>query len=419
MPRARALAIAVLLLSYGSVGARQPAVRSAVPLPVPARVLAAAAGLPPGDSSALLLHVVRIMFDSPEGAVSEKRRAGIRSAMWMSGRKTTDKVALPLDPSIWRETILERQIPDRDLVAAILEDRNASLLYHGLCALDDETLASLGPDQETLRYLRLRAPLFATFGRSIRVSGGRVLVPGGTAAEGVWTNLTGVDPGRPAAFIQRIFRDDDGRLAFLYDAVGHLDAVRQRFALGLQLPESSRDDRLRALLDAFADSAWRPFDLPFSRPPLDASVVLSSIAVTGDGEAAGPMARGIWERVFSNDTTSDATFSSATPSDTTKDSETVPVDAAWLAARISRVSYAEGRRRLDTVLFAQRVFRHARPDEPATTATALRGFASFPSLMLALERMGITEPATFAKAAEEYSERLGDLAAPDAPKDPR
>ena len=412
MPRVRSLAIAVLLLSYGAVGARQPAVRSAVPLPVPARALASAAGLPLTDPSALLLRVVRVMFDSRDGAVSARHRTEVRRALSVADRKPTDKVALPLDPSIWRETILQWQVPDRDLVAAILDDRDASLLYHGLSALDDETLAWLGPDRETLRYLRRHAALFATFGRSVRVSGGRVMVPGGAAAEGVWTNLTGVDPGRPAAFIQRIFHDNDGRLAFLYDTVEHLDTPRQRFALGLQLPESARDDRLRALLDAFADGAWRPLDLPFSRPPLDASVMLSAIAVTRDGEAAGPMSRGIWERVFSNDGGA-APFLPAAASEAAKDKEAVPVDAAWLAARISRVPYVEGRRRLDTVIFAQRVFRNAPPDDVESLATALRGYASFPALMLALERTGAKEPATFAKAAAEESERLDSPGSPD------
>ena len=228
---------------------------------------------------------------------------------------------LPLDPGIWRETILQQQVPDRQLVAAILDDRRAALLYHGLAALDDETLAWLGPDRETLLHVRQQAALFATFGRSIHVRGGRVLVPGGPDAEPLWAALTGVDPGRPAAFVQRIFRDDDGKLAFLYDAVAHLDPPRQRFALGLHLPASSRDDRLRALLENFTDSRWQPSVQPFSRPLLDASVLLSTMAVNDDGEASGPMVRRIWERVFHNDTTIDVPFTPVEPGEAPRDGE--------------------------------------------------------------------------------------------------
>ena len=410
MPRARALAVAVLLLSYGAVGARQPAVRAALPLPVPSRAIADAAGLTSSDPSTLLLHIIRAVFGPQAGQASEDgaRRAAISKALWTADKKTSDIVPLPLDPGIWRETILQRQVPDLQLVAAILDDRLAALLYHGLAALDDETLAWLGPDRETLLHVRQHSALFATFGRSIHVRGGRVLVPGGPDAEPLWAALTGVDPGRPAAFVQRIFRDDDGKLAFLYDAVAHLDAPRQRFALGLHLPASSRDDRLRALLENFTDSRWQPSVQPFSRPLLDASVLLSTMAVSGRGEASGPMVRRIWERVFHNDTTIDVPFSPVEPGEAPRDGEGAPIDAAWLAARISRVPYTLGRRRLDTILFAQRVFGDDSAADPPEAATALRGFASFPALMLTLERLGTTETSAFARAAQ-HAARLGAI----------
>jgi hypothetical protein len=410
MPRLRALSVAVLLLSYGAVGARQPAVRAALPLPVPATAVAEAAGLPSSDPSTLLLHVIRVAFGSQAGSPSEDgaRRAAIRKALWTPDGKTSDTVPLPLDPGIWRETILQQAVPDRQLVAAILEDRRAALLYHGLAALDDETLAWLGPDRETLLQVRQQAALFATFGRSIHVRGGRVLVPGGSDAEPLWAALTGVDAGRPSAFVQRIFRDDDGKLALLYDAIAHLDAPRQRFALGLHLPASSRDDRLRALLEAFTDSRWQPSVHPFSRPPLDGSVLLSTIAVNGRGEPSGPMVRRIWERVFHNDTTIDVPFTAVEPGEPARDGEAAPIDAAWLAARISRVPFTLGRRRLDTILFAQRVFGEQPAVDPAAAATALRGFASFPALMLTLERLGAAQAGAYAKAAQ-HAARLAAI----------
>ena len=69
MCRGRALAVAVLLLSYGAVGARQPAVRVSLPLPLPASDLAAAAGVPVPDPATLLLEVVRILYDAPDAAM--------------------------------------------------------------------------------------------------------------------------------------------------------------------------------------------------------------------------------------------------------------------------------------------------------------------------------------------------------------
>jgi len=164
----RAVAVAVLLLSYGAVGARQPAVRAALPLPVPAASLAAAVGLHASDPSTLLLHIIRLVNESPDGqgAGGGKRLAALRQVL-AADSKATDVVPLPLDPSIWRETILEQQVADRHLVAAILNDRRIGLLYHGLSALDDETLAWLGPDRETLQVLRQQSAVFATFGRAV------------------------------------------------------------------------------------------------------------------------------------------------------------------------------------------------------------------------------------------------------------
>ena len=51
--------------------------------------------------------------------------------------------------------------------------------------------------------------------------------------------------------MQHLFKD--GRAAFFYDAVAHLDPARQRFALGMQLPESSRKDRFFALFEVFQE----------------------------------------------------------------------------------------------------------------------------------------------------------------------
>ena len=69
--RARALSLAVLLLSYGAVGARQPAVRASVPLPAPASQIAEALDLRSIDSGLFAVKSVRTLFSM------EDRRARI------------------------------------------------------------------------------------------------------------------------------------------------------------------------------------------------------------------------------------------------------------------------------------------------------------------------------------------------------
>src|SRR5262245_27226296 len=164
MTRARVLAVTILLLSYGAVGARQPAVRVAVPLPVPARTLANALRLSTADSSTILVDAVRALNEGSED--DKRRRAALQRILRTSLAGRTDWVVLALDPSIWRDTILHRPIADSQIPAVVLSDRRAGLLFAGLAALDDETLGWLGPDRETLVRLREHAPIFAAVSRS-------------------------------------------------------------------------------------------------------------------------------------------------------------------------------------------------------------------------------------------------------------
>ena len=67
MASPRAVTVIVLLLFPNAGSAQPPSARTAVPLPVPAATLAAAVSSHNVDRSRVLLDVVRIMFDAPEG----------------------------------------------------------------------------------------------------------------------------------------------------------------------------------------------------------------------------------------------------------------------------------------------------------------------------------------------------------------
>ncbi len=397
MVRARIAAVLVLVVSYGALSARQPAVRTSIPLPSSAAQLAASLGLAPTDRNQLLTSIVRVVFDAPDGsnAAIQKRRAVLSSQLKGMAATRLVRVPLPLDTAIWRETILGYPVKDNELAAAILSDRSTALLYYGLASLDDDTLGWLGPDRETLLHLRRNAASFASFGRSLKVRGGRVSVPGGRDAEPIWTAIVGADPGRPSLFAQRLFRGN-GRLAWFYDTIQHLDGEHQRLAFGDDEAESVRIERTRALLDVFESAApeWKIPDRPFVRPALDPSVVLSLALVNDHGGFVGPDRRRVWELVF-RERGGDAIIADLT-GDQGTDNRTL--EPSWLARRISLVPVHLGRSRLDTFLFAQRRFPTRRTDD-ATTIAALRGAMAFPALALTLERIGITDPAAYAAAA--------------------
>jgi hypothetical protein len=111
----------------------------------------------------------------------------------------------------------------------------------------------------------------------------------------------------------------------------------------------------------------------------------------------------LWDTVFRDD---GGDVAAAEPAPEPEAAEKVPVEPAWLARRVSLVSHAVGRRRLETFLFAQRVFPEP-PREEAALLTALRGAAAYPALALTLERIGIREAATYAAAARAAAALTG------------
>jgi hypothetical protein len=226
MRRPVIFAAAMLLFYRAAAAADDPVLRGSLRLPVPARTLAAALGLASSDASTLMLHAVRLLHDTPAAAGSPGRRVrdSVEDLLTKPGERTTDVVPLPLDPAIWRDTLLQAPVGPDELASAILRDRRAALLYYGLAALDDETLAWLGSERDILLEARKRPAIFAAFGRSLHIRGGRVAVPGGGEAEPLWRSLTGVDPGQPARFVARVL-NGDSRLALLYDTIRHA-AVR-------------------------------------------------------------------------------------------------------------------------------------------------------------------------------------------------
>ena len=118
------------------------------------------------DRSRFVLDVVRALFTSGLVEGDVRQRENLRAALLAAPSTPGETVPLPLDASIWRETLLQRQVPDNQIIGAILSDRSTALLYHGLAGLDDETLAWLGPERETLRHLLRHAGAFAVFGRA-------------------------------------------------------------------------------------------------------------------------------------------------------------------------------------------------------------------------------------------------------------
>src|ERR1700693_2265592 len=83
---------------------------------------------------------------------------------------------------------------------------------------------SLGPTK-----LILGAPVLDFYGSQISVRSGRVLVPGGAAAETAWKDLVGASPRSPAEFVSRLLAKDSGWLASYFDTLSRVSQTQQAY----------------------------------------------------------------------------------------------------------------------------------------------------------------------------------------------
>lgn len=305
-------------------------------------------------------------------------------------------VPIPLNEQIWEDAILHRRVKRGELLAAILADRSAALLCHGLAALDDATLEFLVDHPPVLARLYERsAAAFAAFGESIHVVSGRVRPAGGEEAVPLWEAAVGEKVTRPDRFILALFEALDGRMAYLYDTVDQLDAPRRAFVFGSWMPDHPlRLERFRSLTSTTlmaAEHEWHVRSLPFGRAPYDLAMILSRVQVDGRGAPIEPAGRQLWARVFGL---------SEPPADT-------PIDAAWLIDAIGPVDVRQRSARLDQLAFAQRVLT-GRPEAGEDTVFVLRSVPRYRALVLTLEQMGLREPGAYA-AVIRHAARLTAL----------
>lgn len=315
-------------------------------------------------------------------------------------------VPLPLTPAKWSEVVFKRSVPPGSLFGAIVRDRRAALLYYGLSALDQPTLeyVSAHPDIVS-RIYRESAAAFSTFARSVYVRDGRIAPPGGSAAAPLWEAVVGESVSAPARFLAKLLERDEGRLAFFYDTVAHLDAVGVRLALGRSGADQKNQFAALAKVFVEVDPVWRIEQRPFARNPYDPAMLLNALLVSAEGVLAPPNQRRFWTTVFE----SDQLPAVGVPlPDLAADG---PADAAWIADRVCLAEAGTRADRFESVLFAQRVFAEAADSDAPSVLTAIRGYPRYRALLLTLERIGIRNAAVYASAVRAAS-RLSDVGEP-------
>ncbi len=394
-----------------------------VPLGGGTAAFAHALGIDPvPDRGRFLFEITRLVYDTPEGRRpgAEAFLQAVRQSPGRSRRdieqdtRPAETVPVPLTADVWSSAIFHRKVAREDLILAIVADRNASFIAHGLAQLDDDTLAFFSEHPAVLTRLdEHSAPLFAAFAGSLHVRANRVVPAGGDEAAALWESVLLEKTTRPDRFVLQLFELNDGRLSYLYDCVAALDPARRAFVLGAWMPDANaRLDRFRALAAGVNDlREWHMRAMPFGRPSYELLTMLSRVAVDAGGAPRPPASRGYWERVFAGtDLTdgrseashsTDASRSTDVPisTETSRVLDADPIDAAWLMETIQAVDVRRRAERIDQLAFAQRVFGGAGGESSADVFPAVRALPRYRSLMWTLERIGVAAPSRYAAAA--------------------
>ena len=123
----------------------------------------------------------------------------------------------------WRQKGISKE---SNLIDALLHDPALAHFYWALSRIDEETQVALRQPQSIKKLLPFGAHL-DFYGNHIRVRSGRVVVPGGPAAESGWKDLVGASPESPAEFVSHLLAKDGGWLAAYFDALSRVNQMQQ------------------------------------------------------------------------------------------------------------------------------------------------------------------------------------------------
>jgi hypothetical protein len=148
-----------------------------------------------------------------------------------------EPVPLPFGLAAWRETLSAPELGPGNAFLIFIKNVRASRMLVALHGLDPETRQELFALRRDARgrptgWRILYEEALDTFFRypeALLIRDGQFLLPGGTEAVPIWTNLLGVPPSERAAFLRALYKTDGGKAASVIDALQHLreDTARQ------------------------------------------------------------------------------------------------------------------------------------------------------------------------------------------------
>ena len=210
---------------------------------------------------------------------------------------TTFTYAYPSSPvpvlfseSEWRGISSAKVRGLQSLVDILLHEPAIDRLYWALSNTDAETRNFLQRSPGLGRLLPY-GPVLDFYGTQLCIRNGRVLVPGGPAAESGWHELANASPRSPGDFVLGLAGTDNGWLAVYFDTLSRISASQQAYL--------TASPRLRKLYDAFREP--EPNALParavFRKAPA-LLMLYTRLQWGSDGEPRIPGSLDVWKQIL-------------------------------------------------------------------------------------------------------------------------
>jgi hypothetical protein len=183
-----------------------------------------------------------------------------------------------------------------DVLDAMLDDPMLARLYWAMSRMDGETSASLRQSAGISNLLPF-ASVLDFYSSHISIRNGRIVVPGGVAAEPAWKELAGASPDSPKEFVARLLAKDDGWLAAYFDTLSRLTPEQQVYFTDAR--------RLPRFYEALKGKDIAPGPArPVFRPDPDLLILVTRLQLDPSGQATVPGNLEVWDQILRQKTDS-------------------------------------------------------------------------------------------------------------------
>lgn len=193
----------------------------------------------------------------------------------------------------WKQKGISKE---SNLIDALLQNPALAHFYWALSRMDEETQVALRQPQSIKKMLPFGTHL-DFYGNHIRVRSGRVVVPGGQAAETGWKDLVGASPTSPVEFVSHLLAKDGGWLAAYFDALSRVNQV--------QRAHFTEPDHLRRYYEALRGKDTSPDAVTgVFRPNAGLLLLVTRARFEVNGDPYVPGNLGAWKRILGKKTES-------------------------------------------------------------------------------------------------------------------